>query len=452
MKIIARLRRAGYLAYFAGGCVRDRLLQTEPIDYDVVTDATPDEIRSLFPHSISVGARFGRVLIRQDSFQFDVSTLRGSSTRLRRPDPSDLIRADAGHRDFTINAMVADPDTGRVYDFMDGRKDLQRKLIRAVGDPHERVTEDPLRMLRAVRLAAQLHFRIDPDTQTAICARAADVLLASPERIHMEILRILLSPFPAWGFRLFADTGLLHTVLPEVAAMQGIPQPPEFHPEGDVWTHTLLMLEQMGRDFHPLIRSAIAASAGHNPPCASGEALASPELALAVLLHDVGKPQTLRVAARLRFEGHAEVGARLVKEIAYRYRWSAAQTERVCALVRDHLVFLTARQMKRSTLVRWLRKDHFPELLELHRLDSLGSHRSLDTYEFCRKELAALTPAETRPPRLLTGEDLKTMGYAPGPRYKEILSAVEDAQLEGRLESNEAARAWVRARFPPSMD
>jgi putative nucleotidyltransferase with HDIG domain len=455
LKIIACLRRAGYRAYFAGGCVRDRLLGTEPSDYDIVTDAVPDEIRSQFPRSVSIGADFGRVLVLQDTFQFDVSSLRGSSQApTHSADVSDVLRADAALRDFTINAMVADPETNQVYDFMEGRKDLQHKLIRAVGDPVERFTEDPLRMIRAVRLAAQLDFTIEAATQTTIRARAAEILLASPERIRMEILGILLSPLPALGFRLLAETGLLPVVLPEVAAMQAIPQPPEFHPEGDVWTHTLLMLEQMGRDFHSCMSPGGTQTTAGKIPSASIQASGrpgSPELALAVLLHDVGKPQTYRVAERIRFEGHAEIGAKLVTEIAHRYRWSAAQTERVRVLVRDHLVFSTVRQMKRSSLVRWLRKAHFPELLALHRLDCLGSHRSLDAYEFCRKELAPLTPAQTRPARLLTGKDLKALGYLPGPRYKEILSAVEDAQLEGRLATNETARAWVRARFPLSM-
>ena len=427
VRILTRLRQAGHLAYWVGGCVRDRLLGAEPRDYDIVTDATPQQMHSLFPHTIPVGAAFGTVLVVADSHHVEVSTFRGRErTALAAPDdPAELIRADVAHRDFTINALAADPETDRLFDFVEGRADLDRKLIRAVGDPRRRFHEDPLRLVRAVRFAAQLGFTIEPVTEAAIRALASDATLASPERIHQELLAILLSPRPTPAFRLLHDTGLLHALLPEVAAMEGVAQPPEFHPEGDVWTHTLLMLEHLSQVPGP-----------------------SPELALAVLLHDVGKPLTFRVADRIRFDRHCEVGVALVEAIAARYRWSGAQTERVSALVRDHLTFLNARAMRRSTLVRWLRQPHFPELLELYRLDCLSSHGSLDIWEFCRDQHDALPPEQIRPPRLLTGEDLKALGYPPGPRYKEILAAVEDAQLEGALRTPEAARAWVREHYP----
>jgi poly(A) polymerase len=436
LQIIARLRQTGHLAYWVGGCVRDRLMGHEPRDYDIVTDATPQQIQTLFSHTIPIGAAFGTVLVVVGSHQFEVSAFRGSPS----PDPAALIRADAAHRDFTINALMADPETDRVFDFVDGRADLDRKIIRAVGDPRRRFAEDPLRLVRAVRFAVQLGFTIEPETETVIRSLAADAILASPERIHLELLAILLSPSPASGFQILHRTGLLHALLPEVAAMEGVAQPPEFHPEGDVWTHTLLMLERMAHGTRP--PQAIRPDAPHPRP--------SPELALAVLLHDIGKPRTFRVADRIRFDRHCEVGVEMVQSIAARYRWPGAQTERVCALVQDHLTFLNARAMRRSTLVRWLRRPHFPELLELHRLDCLGSHGSLDTWEFCRDQYAALPPEQMLPSRLLTGEDLKALGYAPGPRYREILTAVEDAQIEGTLQTAEAARAWVQERFPLS--
>jgi tRNA nucleotidyltransferase/poly(A) polymerase len=432
-EITTCLQNAGYLAFFVGGCVRDRLLGLEPHDYDVVTDATPAEIQRLFPKTAPVGAAFGTVLVMHNGYQYEVSTFRGlllpprlpaghTETVNRTVDPIELVRCDSLHRDFTINAMAADPETGQIYDFVNGRGDLEHKRIRAVESAQERFVEDPLRMLRAIRFTVQLGFTLDPKTEAAVGRRAPEITLASSERIHQELLAILLSPSPALGFRLLHRTGLLETLLPEVAAMEGVAQPPEFHPEGDVWTHTLLMLEQME---HP-----------------------SAQLALGVLLHDVGKPPTFRVFDRIRFDRHCEVGVELVQRIAGRYRWPRAQIEAVCALVQDHLVFLNVRAMRRSTLLRWLRKPHFPELLELHRLDCLGSHRSLSTYEFCRTELASLTPAQARPVPLLTGDDLKGMGYLPGPRYKEILAAVEDAQLEGLLRSTEQAEAWVNEHFP----
>jgi len=451
IEIIMRLRGAGHLAFFVGGCVRDRLLGLEPHDYDIVTDAMPPEIQRLFPNTIPIGTAFGTVLVVHHDYQYHVSTFRGATPDSRA---EELIRSDMAHRDFTINAMAADPESGAIYDFVNGRRDLEHKLIRAVLSPDDRFMEDPLRLLRAIRFVVQLGFTLDPETEIVMTRRASDAAQASPERIHQELLAILLSPSPALGFRLLHRTALLHVLLPEVAAMDGVAQPPEFHPEGDVWTHTLLMLEQM-----------------HSP---------SPELALSVLLHDVGKPPTFctrppqaslhppapnlpeqvlsprdaplpeSVADRIRFDRHPQAGVQIVQRIASRYRWPRAQLERVCVLVQDHLIFMNVRAMRRSTLVRWLRKPHFPELLELHRLDCLGSHRSLTTYEFCRAQLAALTPGQARPARLLTGDDLKALGYPTGPRYKEILSAVEDAQLEGVLQSIEDAKTWVRQHFPAS--
>ena len=438
--VIANLKQAGHVAYWVGGCVRDRLMGMAPRDYDMVTDATPSQVQALFPHTAVIGTAFGTVLVVEDPFTFEVSTFRGPAAPLSGSTSDHreaMLRADVAHRDFTINALMADPDSGRIFDFVEGRTDLEKRLIRAVHDPKDRFTEDPLRLLRAVRFAAELGFTIEARTEVAIRTLASNVTLASPERIHQELLAILASPRPAHGFRLLHDTGLLSVLLPEVAAMDGVPQPPEYHPEGDVWVHTLLMLEKMSE-------GTLAIDACSD----ASRARPSPQLALAVLLHDVGKPPTYRMADRIRFDGHAARGVQLVQGIAARYRWPGAILEGVCALVRDHLVFLNVRAMRRSTLVRWLRQPHFPELLELHRLDCLASHGSLDTWKFSREQYAALTPDKMTPARLLTGDDLKALGYPPGPRYREILHAVEDAQLEGLLQATDAARAWVQQRFP----
>jgi tRNA nucleotidyltransferase/poly(A) polymerase len=426
-RVIETLRRAGHQAYLVGGCVRDLLLGRKPEDYDVATDARPDRIMDLFPRSGRVGAHFGVILVRDVFSQVEVATFRSDHdyTDGRRPslvhferDP----RQDVLRRDFTINGLMMDPECGEILDYVEGRLDLDRHVIRAIGDPEQRFGEDHLRMLRAVRFAARLDFTVDPATFEAIRSRHSDVLSVSAERIRDELVRILTEGGARRGFEMLDASGMLGDILPEVAAMKGVEQPPEYHPEGDVWTHTLLLLEQLV-----------------NP---------TPTLALGALLHDVGKPGTFRVADRIRFDGHVEEGVRLTGGIMSRLRFSRDQTERVEALVANHMKFKDACQMKESTLKKFLRMPDFAEHLELHRLDVLSSNRRLESWEFIRRKLSGLSEEQLHPERLLSGADLIAAGYEPGPRFSEILSAVEEAQLEGRIQTAGEALALVRARFP----
>jgi putative nucleotidyltransferase with HDIG domain len=426
-EVIAKLRSAGHQAWLVGGCVRDLLLGAKPKDYDVSTDARPDRIMDLFPRSGRVGAHFGVVLVRDAFSQVEVATFRSDHDYEdgRRPgmvhferDP----RQDVLRRDFTVNGLMMDPDTGEVLDYVEGRADLDRRVIRAIGEPAERFREDHLRMLRAIRFAARLGFTIDPATFDAIRENHGLILRVSAERIRDELVRILTEGGARRGFEMLYATGLLADILPEISAMKGVEQPPEYHPEGDVWTHTLLLLEQLD---HP-----------------------TPTLALGALLHDVGKPPTFRVAERIRFDGHVEEGVRMAREILTRLRFSREQMEQVEALVANHMKFKDAPNMKESTLKRFIRMPAFEEHLELHRLDCLSSNKRLENYEMVRGRLEQLTEEHLKPEPLLTGADLIAAGYHPGPLFTQILRAVEDAQLEGRLRTAGEAMEFVRERYP----
>jgi poly(A) polymerase len=433
-KICRELRDAGHQAYLAGGCVRDLLMKREPADYDVATDATPERVQQLFPQSIAVGARFGVIIVTDDSTQVEVATFRSDVGYSDGRHPDRVVYAsspgeDVQRRDFTINGMLLDPASGEVLDFVGGRKDLDAKIIRAIGEPERRFAEDKLRMVRAVRFAARFGFTIEPATLAAIRKHARDVAQVSAERVRDELTKLLTEGQARRGFELLDETGLLEIVLPEIARTKGVEQPPQFHPEGDVWIHTRLMLERL----------------------AAG---CSPTLAWGVLLHDVGKPPTFTPPGgpdeRIRFDGHVEVGAKMAEEICRRLRFSNDDTEQIVALVTHHLRFKDVPQMKDSTLKRFVRLPKFEEHLELHRLDCLASHGMLDNYEFAQRFLRETPPEQVRPPRLVTGEDLKALGYSPGPRFKEILTAVEDAQLEGQLKTREAALDFVKTHFPRS--
>jgi putative nucleotidyltransferase with HDIG domain len=425
--VIAKLRSAGHKAWLVGGCVRDILLGCQPKDFDVATDARPDRIMDLFPNSGRVGAHFGVVLVRDLLSQVEVATFRSDHDYEDGRHPGAVHfesdpREDVLRRDFTINGLMMDPDTGEVLDYVGGRADLEAGVVRAIGDPAARFREDHLRMLRAIRFAARLNFRIAPSTFEAIRSNQRLILRVSAERIRDEIVRILTEGGARRGFEMLDGSGLLDDILPEVAAMKGVEQPPEYHPEGDVWTHTLLLLEQLE---HP-----------------------SATLALGALLHDVGKPPTFRVAERIRFDGHVEGGVLLAHDILSRLRFSREQMEQVEALVANHMKFKDVPQMKESTLKRFLRLPSFDEHLELHRLDCLSSNKRLESYELVRAKLAQMPEEHLKPPRLLTGADLIAAGYHPGPRFSEILRAVEDAQLEGRIQSVGEAMELVRDMFP----
>lgn len=427
--ICATLRGRGFQAYLVGGCVRDLILAREPADYDVCTDATPERVQELFPRSLAVGAKFGVILVVEDGIQVEVATFRSDVgySDGRHPDRvvySTTAEEDVHRRDFTINGLLMDPSTKQVLDFVGGRDDLRAGIVRAIGEPRLRFTEDKLRMLRAVRFAARFGFQIEPRTLAAIQSLAPQVLEVSLERIRDELTKLLTEGAARRGFELLDETGLLPVVLPDIARMKGVEQPPQFHPEGDVWIHTRMMLE------------------GLQPN-------GSPTLAWGVLLHDVGKPPTFSPATgpgtRIRFDGHVEVGARMAEHICRNLRFSNEDTEQIESLVANHLRFKDVHEMRVATLKRFVRLPRFEEHLELHRLDCLASHGSLDAYHFVRKFLMETPPEKVYPPRLVTGDDLKSMGLVPGPRFKEILLAIEEAQLDGRLQDRESALQLARS-------
>ena len=429
-QVVAKLKAAGHQAFLVGGCVRDLLLGTKPKDFDVATDARPDRIMDLFPNSGRVGAHFGVVLVRNVWAQVEVATFRSDEEYRdgRRPESVHFEadpRQDVLRRDFTINGMMMDPGTCEVLDYVGGQDDLRRKVVRAIGDPARRFQEDHLRLLRAIRFAARLGFEIEPATFDAIRRNHAAIAGVSAERIRDELSRILTEGGARRGFELLDQTGLLQVLLPEVAAMKGVQQPPEYHPEGDVWTHTLMLLEQLDQ-----------------PSCT---------LAWGALLHDVGKPPTFRVAERIRFDGHVEEGVRLAHGILVRLRFSREDVEQIEALVDNHMKFKDVHQMKDSTLKRFLRMPAFGEHLELHRLDCGASHGKLDNYFFVKNKLAELSEEHLKPARLLTGADLIAEGYEPGPLFTKILRAVEDAQLDGQIASTAEALEMVRGRWKRGM-
>jgi poly(A) polymerase len=428
-EIVQQLRDRGFKAYFVGGCVRDLVMGREPEDYDVATDAQPHEVVALFPESLTVGAQFGVILVPREEGNVEVATFRSDSIYADGRHPREVryakeAREDVRRRDFTINGLLYDPlaAADQVTDYVGGRADIEARLIRTIGDPAQRFSEDHLRMLRAVRFAARFGFTLDPTALEAIGELAPKIKGVSAERTRDEIVKILTEGNPRRGFELLDQAALLEHILPEVKAMQGVAQPPEFHPEGDVWTHTLIMLEGL-----------------RNP---------TPTLALGVLLHDVGKPPTFSVRERIRFDNHVEIGARMAQEICARLRLPSRDSERVVELVRHHLRFKDFPQMRRSTQLRFVRMEGFEEHLELHRLDCLASHGDLTNYEAARRLLEVTPPQEVKPALLLRGDDLIELGYRPGPLFKKILQAVEDAQLEGRIRDRAEALRLVAEMFP----
>jgi poly(A) polymerase len=450
-EIVRILRERGHQAYFAGGCVRDLLLSREPADYDVATDATPQQVMQIFPLTYAVGEQFGVVLVPQSSAATDAPSTGPALARQGERSEHDqavevaTFRSDVGYsdgrhpdevrftkdpredvlrRDFTINGMMLDPATKELLDFVGGQDDLTAGIIRAIGDPERRFAEDKLRMLRAVRFAARFDYEIEPATMAAIQKLAAKIHQVSAERVREELTRMLTEGQARRAFELLDQSGLLPEVLPEIAAMKGVEQPPQYHPEGDVFVHTLLLLDKL-----PLG--------------------ASKTLAWGALLHDVGKPPTFRVAPdRIRFDGHVDVGVKMAEEILRRLRFSNHETDQILALVDNHMRFGQVQRMNQSTLKKFLRLPAFEEHLELHRIDCLSSHGQLEAYEYAQEQMRSMPPEAIRPEPLITGRDLIEAGYEPGPRFKEILAAVEDAQLEGRLTSHDATMDYVRREFP----
>ena len=437
ISIVRTLRERGHKAYLVGGCVRDLLFGREPADYDVTTDATPDEVIRIFPDTYAVGAQFGVVLVplpeslvsKDENDVVEVATFRSDIGYSDGRHPDRVVfskdpREDVERRDFTINGLLLDPLTNEVLDFVGGRKDLEAGIIRAIGNPERRFAEDKLRMLRAVRFAARFGCAIEPATFQAIRKLASEINQVSHERVRDELSKMLTEGHARQAFLLLDQSGLLHEVLPEIEAMKGVEQPPQFHPEGDVFVHTLFLLDKLPH------------------PCPV-------TLAWGALLHDVGKPATFRVAPdRIRFDGHVDVGFKIAEDICRRLRFSNDDTEQILALVKSHMRFAHVQQMKESTFKRFVRMPRFDEHLQLHRLDCEASHCNLASYNFTREKMASMPREIMQPALLINGDDLIVLGYKPGPQFKKILSAVEDGQLEGRLHTREEAITFVEIEFP----
>ena len=430
-QVLQRLREHGYEAWFVGGCVRDLLLRRVPKDFDVATSAQPPELLKLFPHAGQVGAHFGVVLVHDAEAHVEVATFRSDLEYSDGRHPSGVHfetdpEQDVLRRDFTINALLLDPFNNEVVDFVNGRADLEAGIIRAIGDPVRRFQEDHLRLLRAIRFAARLDFTIEPETFAAMKQLAPAILTISAERIRDEIARILTEGGARRGLELLDASGLLEQVLPEIAAMKGVEQPPQFHPEGDVWTHTLIMLDGLPES-------------------------PTTELALGVLLHDVGKPATFTITDRIRFNGHVEKGVEIAHGLLTRLRFSGATITQVEALIANHMRFMELTKMRESTVKRFLRMPGFGEHLALHRLDCLSSHGSLSNYEFARVKQQELPPEQLRPTPLVNGRDLIAAGAEPGPAFSAALREAEDAQLEGRATTKDEALRIALGKLTPPL-
>ncbi len=427
LNITKRLNSKGYKAYFAGGCVRDLYMQKTPNDVDIATNAKPDDVISLFNRTIHVGKQFGVIIVILESTHFEVATFRQDKEYIDGRRPKCVVFTDEKHdvlrRDFTVNGLLYDPECEEIIDYTDGINDIDAKVIKAIGEPEKRFNEDKLRLLRCVRFAVKLGFEIEAKTYNAVKQLASEINVVSAERITEEIKKILLSPDPARGIELLNKTGLLKQILPELTALKGVKQPEEFHPEGDVYKHTLKMLDLM-----------------QNP---------SFELAMAVLLHDTGKPATYEKRDRIRFSGHEKVSAEITLNACERMRLSNASTKKIHALVLNHMKFKDVKNMRESKLKRFLRTDDFTDHLELHRLDCLSSHGLLENYDFCKQKLNKYKNEKTelKPKPLITGKDLIEMGFKPGPMFSKILTETENLQLEGKINTKNAAVDWVKEKY-----
>ncbi len=433
LSVVDRLQKAGFEAVFAGGCVRDLLLKTKPKDFDIASNALPADIAKIFPRTVIVGEAFNVILVisehEENPFRIEVATFRADIGIKdgRRPAvvKQATVQEDVQRRDFTINGMLYDPIKDQLLDWVHGQDDLKKKVIRSIGNPRLRIDEDHLRMLRAIRFSARLEYPIDSELWAAINEKAPLITKISEERIFDEMTKMLTGANSDHAMNLLADSGLLKEFLPEALAMKGCEQPAEYHPEGDVWVHTLLLLKQ----------------------CEG----VSPELAWGCLLHDIGKPPTFTHTAgdRIRFNNHQHVGEDMALVILKRLKASRKLTEVVCELTRDHLKFKDAPQMKASTLKRFLRNPNFDLHLQMHYIDCMASHKDLTLYEFCKAELAKLPAEALSPPALISGHDLIALGFRPGPQFKEILNAIETEQLENRLSDKDSALQFVKSKFKP---
>ena len=427
-QICARLREHGHIAYFAGGCVRDMVRGLTPKDFDVATDAPPEVVQQIFPRTYAVGAKFGVIVVVENGTNFEVATFRSDDIYVdgRRPRAVHFAspEEDARRRDFTINGMFFDPVENQVIDFVGGRADLEAKMVRAIGDPVQRFAEDRLRMLRAVRFATVLDYQIDRRTWEALVSNASAILNISAERIRDELVRIFLSPNRVRGWDLLDESGLIRAILPEIEPMKGCKQPEQFHPEGDVFEHTRLMLQ--------LLRANV-----------------SVPLVFSVILHDIAKPVTAQhdATGRIRFNEHDRIGAAMTEQIMERLRFSRAEIDATVEMVQQHMVFKDVPKMRVARLKRFMARPTFEEELELHRVDCEGSHRILDNYEFLLRKREEFANEPIIPPPLVRGDDLIALGLKPGPKFGDILEAVETRQLEGILKTREGALEWVRREY-----
>jgi poly(A) polymerase len=428
LSIVRRLREAGFVALYAGGSVRDMLLGHDPQDYDIASDARPEQVQKLFPHTYAVGAHFGVVVVHEGGHDFQVATFRNDHQYIdgRRPQGVTFStpQMDAERRDFTINGLFYDPIKKEIIDYVDGQRDLRARVVRAIGDPVARFREDRLRLLRAVRFTAVLGFEIEPATWAAVKEHAADIHDVSAERIREELVKIFVHRTRVHGFDLLVESGLMREVLPEIMALQGCEQPPQFHPEGDVFVHTRAML-------------------GLLP-----ERVSVP-LVFGVLFHDIGKPGTYAVdeTGRIRFNGHDKLGAEMTEAIMVRLRFSRAEIDATVSAVLNHMVFKDVQEMRVAKLKRFMARPGFEDELELHRVDCVSSHGMVDNYEFLARMRDEFAAEPLIPAPLVTGEDLKALGMKPGPEFKEILSAVSTRQLEGTLRNRDEALAWVQSEY-----
>lgn len=428
--IVQRLQNSGFTALYAGGCVRDRLLGAEPHDYDIATSAHPAQIQALFPRNVAIGAHFGVISVIENGADFQVASFRADGLYLDGRHPESVTfsspEEDAARRDFTINGLFYDPIGERLIDYVDGQRDLADRRIRAIGNAGARIREDRLRMLRAVRFATTLGFEIEAATWRAVCDNGPSIHEVSAERIREELVKIFVSPRRVRGFDMLDESGLLREVLPEVDALKGCEQPPQFHPEGDVFVHTRIMLGLL-------------------------PAQVSVPLVLSVLFHDIGKPRTSEIDAtgRIRFSGHDRLGAEMTVQLMNRLRFSRAEIDATAEAVASHMVFKDVKQMRVSRLKRFMARIHFDDEMELHRVDCTSSHGMLDNYEFLKTRAREFASAPLIPPPLLTGRDLIAIGMRPGPQFSEILEAVQSRQLEGELADAEQALAFVQKTYGP---
>ena len=436
LEIVKTLGEKGYEAFFVGGCVRDALLGVSCDEIDIATSATPEQVQEAFSKTVAVGKSFGVVLVIKGDMKFEVATFRressyGDGRHPERVDYTKSAEEDVRRRDFTINGMLYNPVSGELYDYVGGIGDLERRLVRTIGDPEERFGEDRLRMIRAVRFASCLDFELDGEALLSIRNEAAAISVVSGERIREELVKILTRRNPGNGLRLLSSSGLLEHFLPEVECMHGVRQPPQFHPEGDVFEHTCLIMDML---------------------YGNTDGLYSEELAVAALLHDVGKPPTYSESDRIRFNGHDRVGARMSEGICKRLRFSKKQIKRISELILEHLKFKDVFNMRESTLKRFLALPYFEEHMQMHLADCMASHGQTDAYDFIREKMEEYGREEIKPPPLLSGQDLIDLGYSPGPVFSEILGKVEEFQLENRLVSKEEALDFVLKNYPDNRD